>query len=331
MPDGKVRHQNHIIDQQACRFLQTVFPMEWVQRTLSPDYGIDIDLELFGYEDGRCITLGEHVFLQVKGTENAEYGTIKLFGTPPFPDEDLRSQQIPVMKFSIEVPLLRLVERMGSAIPVLLTVVDLQKRSAYYVCLNDYIRYVLPYQNPNFRNQGHVTIYIPTSNRLAEGNTSVGLWYGKRAKLYGLFQEISTLVDDAHYMNGHDMVKLVEQHLNQIVDSDAWSACDQWGHLRVLKQMIDEMLQNNLINNAGKLLLENRICQGTNGPDGMVWCENGEDAVSAFNAARVTSCSYYLEQAKATSSTYESTMRHIGLPTQLNWILSNALGTDDCI
>lgn len=37
MPDGKVRHPNHIIDQQACRFLQGVFPVEWVQRTMSPD------------------------------------------------------------------------------------------------------------------------------------------------------------------------------------------------------------------------------------------------------------------------------------------------------
>ncbi len=29
------------------------------------DYGIDIDLELFEYENGSCITLGEHLFFYV--------------------------------------------------------------------------------------------------------------------------------------------------------------------------------------------------------------------------------------------------------------------------
>ena len=323
MPDGKVRHPNHIIDQQACRFLQGVFPVEWVQRTMSPDYGIDIDLELFGYKEGKCVTLGEHVFLQVKGTETAEYGIIHLFGEDADSEGELRDKKIPVLKFSIEVPLLKLVERMGSAIPVLLTVVDLPNQAAYYICLNDYIRHVLPYQNPNFRNQGHVTIYIPTSNLLTKENNWVGLWYGKRAKLYGLFQEILTLVDDANYMNVYDRIEKVEQHLNQIVDSDAWSACDQWGHLRLLKQMIDKMLHNNLINDAGKIILENRAPEGADYSETMVWLDNDEDAVSAFTAARSMSCSYYMEQAKAVSSTYESTMRHIGLPTRLNWILSN--------
>jgi len=72
MVDGKIRNQNHITDTRALRFLHTAFPPEWVSREMSPDYGIDIDLELFGYENGKCITLGEHVFLQIKGTDHTK-------------------------------------------------------------------------------------------------------------------------------------------------------------------------------------------------------------------------------------------------------------------
>ena len=139
MVDGKIRNQNHITDTRALRFLHATFPPEWVPREMTPDYGIDIDLELFGYENGKCITLGEHVFLQVKGTDHARYDTIQLIGANEDKDSNVA---IDVLKFQIEVPLLNLVERMGSGIPVLLTVVDLQKEQAYYVCLNDYIRYV---------------------------------------------------------------------------------------------------------------------------------------------------------------------------------------------
>ena len=71
MQNGKIMHHNHIVDLQACRHLQSIFPTEWIQRTITPDYGLDIDLELFDYENDVCITLGEHVYLQIKGTEHA--------------------------------------------------------------------------------------------------------------------------------------------------------------------------------------------------------------------------------------------------------------------
>ena len=83
------------------------------------------------------------------------------------------------------------------------------------------------------------------------------------------------------------------------------------------------MLNNNLINNAGEIILKNHVPEGADYSEIMVWLDNYEDAVSAFSAARAMSCSYYMEQAKAVSSTYESIMRHIGLPTRLKWILSH--------
>ena len=56
MADGKIRHPNHIIDSKAIQFIQNSLPVEWVARQLTPDYGIDLDLELFGYEDNKCVT-----------------------------------------------------------------------------------------------------------------------------------------------------------------------------------------------------------------------------------------------------------------------------------
>ena len=67
MADGKVRHSNHIIDSRAIQFIQNKLPVEWVTRQMHPDYGIDLDLELFGYENEKYITHGEHVFFTSKG------------------------------------------------------------------------------------------------------------------------------------------------------------------------------------------------------------------------------------------------------------------------
>ena len=60
---------------KCIKFIQNeILPETWVSREITPDYGIDLDVELFDYENDRCITLGEHIFLQVKGTESPTYG-----------------------------------------------------------------------------------------------------------------------------------------------------------------------------------------------------------------------------------------------------------------
>ena len=116
------------------------------------DYGIDIDLELFDYEENICVTLGEHIFLQVKGTESLEYATIKPIGKQIYTKKELDKMQISVLKFVVDVSLLKLVERIGSAIPVLLIVVDIINQTAYYVCLNEYVRLdVLPFSTTFLR------------------------------------------------------------------------------------------------------------------------------------------------------------------------------------
>lgn len=321
MTNGKIRHPNHIIDQKACRFLQDTFPSEWVQRTITPDYGLDIDLELFDYEEEKCTTLGEHVYLQVKGTEHAVYGSVAPFGRH-FSDEAKKANAlIPVLKFSLDVAELRLVERMGAAVPVMLVVVDLEKQTAYYICLNDYVKYVLPFQNPLFREQKTVTINIPTENELTHDTSDIILWYGKRAKLYSLFLEILAMVDNAKYLGIDDLLSMMKTRIEGLVDSDAWKAAKHWSLCGSIHNLVIEMHNNSLLNWAGKETLESLIPQDADPNQEIV--EYRGKQVSAFVAAQLISCNHFFEQASTTACIFEDDIRHIGLPTTANWIMSS--------
>jgi|SRR3954451_76115 hypothetical protein len=58
------RPASHVIGDEALRLLQAAFAPDWVISSVSPDYGIDLRLELVS--DGRVT--GEECYVQVKGT-----------------------------------------------------------------------------------------------------------------------------------------------------------------------------------------------------------------------------------------------------------------------
>lgn len=320
MAEGKIRDNNHIIEAKSLIFLQNLFPPEWVQRKMEPDYGIDIDLELFDYEDDVCVTLGEHVFLQVKGTESPEYATINPIGAQLYTKKELKEKQISVLKFVVDVPLLKLIERMGSTIPVLLVVVDIKEQVAYYVCLNDYVRNILLYRTHDYKEQDSVTIYIPKENVLKSGVVS---WYGKRAKLYGLFQELLTLADNVRLYNEGHKVQAVEQCLKMIANSDAWSVCRYWPALELLHKQLKELLENNMLNETGKRLLERFVKEGEDPSTKIVYYGIDPMPIPALLAAQAASCNEFLDQAKGISAGFENHVRHVWLPTQTNWMLTH--------
>lgn len=323
MASGKIRHSNHITDERALRYLKNLFPVEWVQREMTPDYGIDIDLELFGYENELCVTLGEHVFLQVKGTEHAKYRAIHPFGRDIYSDEEAKKLDLSVLTFQIETSLIKLVERMGSTIPVLLVVVDLVTNKAYYICLNDYIRSVLPYQKPNWSQQDSVMIYIPTENSLGKDNTCICLWYGKRTKLYGLFQELLTLIDDVSCLDGESLVEKVRLFFDQNYCADSWRARDQWPMLASLYDTMIEMRNNSMIDEKSQDILMRFVPDNTDPLNVTVFFGVNEIEKSAFATAQAISCKHFLDCAKSLCSTFENNVRHVGLPTQFNWLQNN--------
>ena len=160
---GKKRPEQHIIGENGVSVLKEIFPKEWAVREYTPDYGIDLDVELFeDLGNGIYRTLGEHVLFQVKGTKSIKKKTVKLYSRKnvekEYKEEKSEYCVMEVVQYQIDTDLLVTVEKMGSAVPVLLSVVDLESSSAYFVCLNDYIEKILIPAKPDFYAQQTVTI-----------------------------------------------------------------------------------------------------------------------------------------------------------------------------
>lgn len=312
MPEGKIRHTTHVTDKRAVLFVQSALPAEWVTREMNPDYGIDLYIELFGYEDNKCITLGEHVFVQVKGTDYATYGQVALFGPLNEKYKD-QTEKIDILKFSVDVTLLNLVERMGSSIPVLLVVVDLSENCAYYVCLNDYIRFVLPYQNCEYKKQKTVVIYIPKENILSK---EALLWYGKRPKLYALFQEVFSVADECKYLAGRILIENVKAFIGRIQNHDAWKAQSDFGYLRVQYQMMQELQTNNMICKQGE---EIGMCFSSLKDDWeniTVYVGSEESPTSVYTYCQEVSCKKFIDSFSGLANIFETVIRQFALPTK---------------
>lgn len=133
--------------------LKKYFPKEWVVREYTPDYGIDLSVELFVPFDTGYITTGEHVFFQVKATEKLEMMSLSV---PPRYNVERHQRfisgdfiEIQVVKYVLDTDLLVTVEKMGSAVPVVLAVIDTNTENIYCLCLNDYLEKVLIPDTPN--------------------------------------------------------------------------------------------------------------------------------------------------------------------------------------
>lgn len=234
MNNGKIRSKQHILGDKAIKFLYDVFPDAWVIRQLDPDYGIDLDVELFDYEDDKCITLGEHVFFQVKGTENPQYITKKLNG-----------YQVDVLAYPLEVSELNLVERMGSAFPVLLVVVDLVDKKGYFLCLNDYIKKVLPNYNMEYKKQKTISIYIPVKNIITKDEYLAIRWYGIRNKIYAMFHEMLSDIRDIYYSENKYIS--LKQFIEYYKNYDVIKRGTYWTELQTINEQLIELSNNNYI------------------------------------------------------------------------------------
>lgn len=311
MQNGKIRHTTHIIETKALSILRELLPDEWVQRDIKPDYGIDMQIELFEYENDKCISLGEFVFLQVKGVEKVKVKEIFPFGST----NRQEVKKIETVSFCIDVPLLNLVERMGSAIPVLLVVIDVNTRKAYYICLNDYIRFVLLVQNRKYREQKTVTIYIPVKNLVCD-DLHMFSWYAKRAKIYALFQEMFAGIDTLRFLQGTQLVNATHDFVVQIKESDVWRARKYIGLLGQLYSMIQDMLDNDMINFHGNYLIKDVLEKG--GDPHTQICYRGmfdEEGITLYERAQEYSCERLLREMELACTIYQTDLRHMKIPT----------------
>lgn len=219
MVNGKVRSESHLIDQEAISIIKRKLPREWVVRELTPDYGLDLDVELFEKEDEKIVTLGERLFIQVKGTTNIKYKDVKI---------DVDGQKIAkrCVSFSIDTALLRLVGRVGDSLPILLTVVDINNEEVLFVSLNDYINYVLC-DDEQWRFQESKTIYIPCENKIELAKLL--RWYALRPKLNSFFAEAAALMIDVEYESEPEgYINLSKKFAIKYKESDVWN-CEKLG------------------------------------------------------------------------------------------------------
>jgi hypothetical protein len=243
MTKSKQRSEQHLIDAAGEQLLRVCLPPHWVLRTYRPDYGLDFSVEVFQKstnspgKPATYETLGEHLFIQLKSTESVRRGPLKLLGRGNVEkarerlNKDDPVGQMNTVRIAIESSELKTVERMGTAIPVLLVIADLAAQKCYFVCLNDYIDKILIPRHDDYTAVAHRTIHVPVINDISDPD--VGLvalrWYAKRAKLYAAFQRFTYQAVELQYARMQpDFIPIASYFASRIANYDFWEDTEMW-------------------------------------------------------------------------------------------------------
>lgn len=224
MKFGKKRSEEHIIGEQGVEILKQKLPKHWVVREYHPDYGIDLSVELFEDEEPH-ITKGAHLFFQVKTTKIIEHTNLKITHAYNIEKPNHNETQSPiymeVVKYNMDVDFLSTVERMGSAVPLILAVVDLSSETVFYLCVSDYIEKVLR-REEEYLSQRTKTVYIPACNVIDDQGISVIEWYAKRPKLYALFNKIRYQSRELEHVHEDNIIEYIDYFIKLLYRFDVW-------------------------------------------------------------------------------------------------------------
>lgn len=256
----KRRPESHIIGEEAVKIVKTRLPIEWTIRELTPDYGIDLEIELFEKSDSKgnsnisYDTLGEHLFVQVKGTKNLK---TQMLSVKPRHNVEVRplsdrtangfeEETIEVAVFDLETPELVTVQRMGAAMPMLLFLVDVTTRRLFYVCLNDYIDKILLPEDPDYSCKGSKRIYIPIKNEITTDSCSIGMlrFYAKRSKYYAAFQKFSYQKSSLDYVYDDDLIERSTYFAKILLRYDFWTSKETWHPMKVAHQHLMNLVDH---------------------------------------------------------------------------------------
>lgn len=259
MNRSKRKPESHIIGEEAVKLIKSRLPIEWTIRELIPDYGIDLDIELFEKSSSlenpiiNYDTLGEHLFIQVKGTKiiNTQKFTVKQrknVEVYPVINEnfiDFDENVIDVVVFDIETSELVTVQRMGAAMPMLLFLVEITSSRIFYVCLNDYIDKVILPEDPDYSIKGNKRIHIPIKNEITEDPDSISMlrFYAKRSKYYAAFQKFNYQKTSLDYVLDEDLIKKSIFFAKILLRYDFWTSKEAWAPIKIahkhLKNLVD--------------------------------------------------------------------------------------------
>ena len=251
MNGGKRRVLSHITGESGIQIIKRLLPEEWVIREYTPDYGIDIDVELFVPYKGNFLTSGEHIYFQVKTTETVKIGKRKVYERDNVEKGHTIGKlykDIKVVKFPIDTDTLALVEKMSSAVPVLLAVVDDSQDKFYFVCLNDYIEKIIIPEKPDYNKQETITIDLPIQNVVTGNKDDLKAieWYAKRAKMFSFFNKVNYQYNELQYCFGEEICQKGEFFAQILLRLDVWSAIDVCYYLKELKKELDFYVQHGI-------------------------------------------------------------------------------------
>lgn len=209
MAQKKQRVIQHIMEDESFKIIKDHLPKEWVVREFNhPDYGVDLVIELFESINAKVSeTLGEYLYVQVKSVQELEIKKEKLYPVQNVAKGNWKEDkseyiEVEVVKFVLDTNSIYTVQSLGSSISFVLFVVDLKTKDVYFMCLNDFIDKILLPQNPNYTDQGSVTITIPILNKLSDKVISRFALeiYGKRAKLLSAFAKFAYQKNELSYL-----------------------------------------------------------------------------------------------------------------------------------
>lgn len=339
MNRSKRKTDSHITGEQAVKFVKSLLPIEWTVRELVPDYGIDLQIELFEKSTmienwgGSFDTLGEYLYVQVKGTKKIKTKkltvksrhNVELKSVSKGVNSQVENDIIKVAVFNIETSELVTVQRMGAAIPVLLFLVDIAENRLFYICLNDYIDKILLPENPKYYIAKTKTIYIPLKNEISSDKSSLDTmrFYAKRPKFYAAFQKFSYQTGSMKYVYNESLIETAQYFANILLRYDFWTQDGLWHPMK----RAHEHLRNLVITGNPRLFestnINNNDHQEEDEEENWTTLYSGNRAFSEREIYVFMQIRALWDQLENLGAMYEEICREWSLPTSLGVVTSD--------
>lgn len=316
----KQRGETHLKEDDSERLVKSLMPPEWVVRKLHPDYGIDITIEVFERQANGIPTMGEFLFVQLKGTADLKRKVepIRVRGNVEKTHDRQEGKvefELDAIAFVIDTDTIDNARLMGPSTPLMLFVCDLNDREVYFVCLTDYYDKILEPRGISLSDQASVTLVIPASNRLSSAHSvQVMRFFAARAKLYGMFnlaqfqyREIRQLLPE--FSNHERLAELdqnfaiIQRFTRRLRSMPIWDRELPWALLPHYRDRLDLILKNVDADALG--IIKAGIVDFMRGND------RGLTPLFEFHSL----CSMSWEQFSAIGQSFEDLVREWFLPT----------------
>lgn len=230
-----MRIHTHEIDTQARKIIPIALPRQWEYREVTGrDYGVDMEVEIFEEND----STGQVLLIQIKGTEQE---IIFKDGFSTF-----------------DVPTKTLIYSERYITPLILAICNINNKSQsfHYIWIQDFIKSVLNFENPNWRKNKYTTrVKVPIKNVMPGNEEHLIHISHFPQRLYGACEIARALDNILHSLIGDpfsDDYMKASLNLKEILEMPGFLT-NQWHQ--------GDILKNNYLLPAifaSRLLAENR-------------------------------------------------------------------------